>query len=73
MFVAVHPLVADQSLGVVVVVQALKLKVGYHSVIVYSVCMHVDRDVWVCVHDMCVGVCILYQLTKFYLLSHSRT
>ena len=60
--VAVHPSVTDQSIGIVVVVEALKSKVGYHGVI----------DI---VHDMCmcVGVCMLQQLTNFCLLSRSRT
>ena len=45
--VAVHPLVADQTIGIVVVVEALKLKVGYHGVIVHSVCMRVCMGVGV--------------------------
>ena len=41
MVVAAHPLVAGQSIGVVVVVQVLKLKVRYHGVIVHCA-VHVD-------------------------------
>ena len=41
MVLAVHPSVADQLIGVVVVVQALKLKLGYHGVIMHCVCMWV--------------------------------
>ena len=42
MVVAAHPLVAGLSIGVVVVVQALKLEVGHHGVIVHGACMWVQ-------------------------------
>ena len=59
MVLAVHPSVADQTIGVVVVVQALKLKFGYHGHWCYrAVSVHVGTTLYDCVVEG-VGVCIL--------------
>ena len=59
MVLAVHPSVADQTIGVVVAVQALKLKFGYHGHWCNrALCVHVGMTLYDCVVGG-VGVCIL--------------
>ena len=65
MVLEILPALADQSIGLVVVVQDLKIKLGMTVIILYTVCASVYVCVWVCMH--------IIQLTNnFCLLSGLR-
>ena len=65
MVVEINPALADRLIGLVVVVQALKIKLGI-TVSLYTVCQCVHDFVCTCVYR---GVCIPLQLTNSYLCS----